>query len=116
MHTATTFPPVNATTAEADSIFAALDQRLVGRGSDRWLALVTAVTSDGGDWWVQVCSTDQTTKVLLRASRWATTAQLVAALERYETSPGPHPPVIEVMRVHHPVKRSPAIVPATVAS
>ena len=93
------FPPVQAASTHADRLFATLDQRLIGHGADRWIALVTAIVSDGRDWWIQVSSGDCMTQVVLRVSRWARTSHILAALQTYEPSGWSHPPVIDVMRV-----------------
>ena len=98
MRTAT-FPPAQPASTDADRLFDSLDQRLVGQGTDRWLALVTAIVSDGRDWWIQVSSGDSVTQVVLRVSRWARTSHILAALQAYEPSGWSHPPVIDVMRV-----------------
>lgn len=96
MHTAT-IPPVTEDRTEADLLFETLDQRLVGTSAERWMALVTAVVSDGRDWWIQVASGDHVTRVVLRVSRWARTAHVLAALQQVDPSRWSYPPVVDVM-------------------
>ena len=94
-----TLPPVAPTRTEADRLFEALDQRLISGGAERWLALVTAVVSDGRDWWIQVAASDHVTRVVLRVSRWAQTAHILAALQQFDPSRWSCPPVVDVMRL-----------------
>jgi hypothetical protein len=100
MQTATYIPHTAAGDLEADGLFAALDQRVIGDGIARWTAFVLGIYSDGRDRWIQVASgPETTTKILLRMSRRATAEHAAAALQRAQEADVYEPPVVDVMRV-----------------
>jgi hypothetical protein len=99
MQTATVTPQP-AADFEADGLFAALDQRVIGHGNDCWTAFIVGIYNDGRDRWVQVTSgPGRATATILRMSRRATAAHAAAALERLQAATECEPPVIDVMRV-----------------
>jgi hypothetical protein len=80
--------------------FAALDQRVIGRGPERWTASVLRVHGDDRDWWIDVASAaNPAANVVLRLSRQATVFHAVAALRRHRPRTESCAPVIDVMRV-----------------
>ena len=100
MQTATYIPHPAAADLEADGLFAALDQRVIGDGIARWTAFVLGIYSDGRDRWIQVAAgPETTTKVLLRMSRRATAEHAAAALQRAQETRACEPPVVDVMRL-----------------
>ena len=86
--------------SEANGWFEALDQRVIGRGQDRWVASVLSVHGNDHEWWVDVANaTNPSATVVLRLSRRATVFHAVAALRRYRPRTESCAPVIDVMRV-----------------
>lgn len=80
--------------------FEALDQRMIGRGADRWIASVLRVHGDEREWWIDVASANNpAANVVLRLSRQATVFHAVAALRRHRPRTESCAPVIDVMRV-----------------
>jgi hypothetical protein len=85
---------------EAESWFAALDQRVIGRGHARWVASVLRVHGDRRNWWIDVASAaNPSANVVLRLSRRATVFHAVAALRRCRPRTESCAPVIDVMQV-----------------
>ena len=85
----------------ADEWFEALDQRVIGRGPDSWVASVLSVREDDRDWWIDVASaTNPSANVVLRLSRRATVFHALAALRRCRPRTESCAPVIDVMRVY----------------
>ena len=83
----------------ASEWFAALDQRVIGRGPDRWTASVLRVHSDKREWWIDVGNAvNPAANVVLRLSRRATVFHAVAALRRHRPRTESCAPVIDVMR------------------
>ena len=77
--------------------FAALDQRVIGRGPDRWTASVLRVHGDDREWWIDVGSAaNPAANVVLRLSRQATVFHAVAALRRHRPRMESCAPVIDV--------------------
>jgi hypothetical protein len=86
-----------ASLTSANEWFAALDQRVIGRGPNRWTASVLAVHSDTREWWIDVGSAvNPAANVVLRLSRRATVFHAVAALRRYRPRTESCAPVIDV--------------------
>ena len=85
--------------------FAALDQRVIGRGPNRWTAsvlrvLCVSLRGDDREWWIDVASAaNPAANVVLRLSRQATVFHAVAALRRHRPRTESCAPVIDVMRV-----------------
>ena len=80
--------------------FEALDQRVIGRGSARWVASVLRVHGDDREWWIDVARAgNPSANVVLRLSRRATVFSAVAALRRHRPRTESCAPVIDVMRV-----------------
>ena len=97
MQTAPYSPAV--TDSEADGLFAALDQRVIGDGIARWTAFVLGIYNDGVDRWIQVATgPGTTTKILLRMSRRATAEHAAVALQSAGEN-ACHPPIVDVMRL-----------------
>ena len=83
----------------ANEWFAALDQRVIGRGPERWTASVLRVHSDDREWWIDVGRAgNPAANVVLRLSRQATVFHAVAALRRHRPRTESCAPVIDVMR------------------
>lgn len=79
--------------------FEALDQRVIGRGSARWVASVLRVHGDDREWWIDVARAGHpSANVVLRLSRQATVFSAVAALRRHRPRTESCAPVIDVMR------------------
>jgi hypothetical protein len=77
--------------------FDALDQRVIGRGPERWVASVLAVYGDDRGWWIDIANTsDPAANVVLRLSRQATVFHAVAALRRHRPRTESCAPVIDV--------------------
>ena len=84
----------------ASEWFEALDQRVIGRGQQSWVANVLGVHGDDRDWWIDVASAaNPAVNVVLRLSRRATVFHAVAALRRHRPRTGSCAPVIDVMRI-----------------
>jgi hypothetical protein len=87
----------------ASEWFAALDQRVIGRGPDRWTASVLRVhpvclEGDDREWWIDVGSAaNPAANVVLRLSRQATVFHAVAALRRHRPRMESCAPVIDVL-------------------
>lgn len=89
-----------ASISGAHEWFEALDQRVIGRGSTRWVASVLRVHGDDREWWIDVARAgDPSANVVLRLSRRATVFSAVAALRRHRPRTESCAPVIDVMRV-----------------
>jgi hypothetical protein len=85
---------------EANGWFDALDQRVIGRGQERWVASVLSVHGNDREWWIDVANaTNPSASVVLRLSRRATVFHAVAALRRHRPRTESCAPVIDVMRV-----------------
>ena len=88
----------------ANEWFDALDQRVIGRGPNRWTASVLRVhpvslQGDDREWWIDVASAaNPAANVVLRLSRQATVFHAVAALRRHRPRTESCAPVIDVMR------------------
>ena len=83
----------------ASEWFDALDQRVIGRGPDRWTASVLRVHGDDRDWWVDIATAaNPAANVVLRLSRQETVFHAVAALRRHRPRTESCAPVIDVMR------------------
>ena len=75
--------------SEADALFAAIDQQVIARGNEQWLASVLRIHADERDWWIDVATAaDASVSVVLRVSRRATAAHAVAALHEWRPSHG----------------------------
>ena len=84
----------------ANEWFDALDQRVIGRGPDRWTASVLSVQGDDQHWWVDIATAaTPAASVVLRLSRQATVFHAVAALRRHRPRMESCAPVIDVMQV-----------------
>jgi hypothetical protein len=86
--------------AAANEWFDALDQRVLGRGTDRWTAAVLRVHGDDQDWWIDIATAaNPAANVVLRLSRQATVFHAVAALRRHRPRTVSCAPVIDVVQV-----------------
>jgi len=84
----------------ANEWFDALDQRVLGRGPERWTASVLRVHGDGRDWWIDIATAaNPAANVVLRLSRRATVFHAVAALRRHRPRTESCASVIDVMQI-----------------
>ena len=91
---------LQASIAGPDGWFEALDQRVIGRDRDQWVASVLSVRGTDREWWIDVANAaNPSANVVLRLSRHATVFHAVAALRRHRPRTESCAPVIDVMRV-----------------
>jgi hypothetical protein len=97
--TATPIPAHEAAPVDQpDSLFAALDQRVIDEGSERWVSSVLGIHGDECEWWIDLASpADASANVIVHVSRRASLGHILAALRCWRRSDEPRAQLIHVM-------------------
>jgi hypothetical protein len=93
--TPSTQPSVNP----ADQLFAALDRRRLGEGSDSWTVSIVGIHDTDRDWWIDVMAEDdESASVVVHMSKHAGAVHAMAALRAWhEAGSSSRPHVLDVM-------------------
>ena len=97
-------PPSSVTVPEqqttSDRWFAALDQRMIHVGAERWHAHVVGIHGEGGELWIQIVPAHQPDRgVVVHCWHMQAIDEVIAALRTARVGSGQSMQIVETLRV-----------------